>query len=75
MSFVHAASVCRHVGKAMPFCLPKVNIQNERSSALEGAEFSALIGAKAFDADWIIKALNERGAKIIISQRPQRNEP
>jgi transposase len=38
-------------------------------------EFDALIADKAFDAQWIIDELNERGAKIVISQRPQRVAP
>ncbi len=42
---------------------------------IEGAEFGGLIADKAFDANWIIAALNERGAKIVISQRPKRKAP
>ena len=38
-------------------------------------EFEALIADKAFDANWIIDELNERGAKIVISQMPQRVAP
>ena len=38
-------------------------------------EFDALLADKAFDANWIIDELNERGAKIVISQRPQRVAP
>ena len=38
-------------------------------------EFDALVADKAFDANWIIDELNERGAKIVISQRPQRVAP
>jgi transposase len=34
-----------------------------------------LIGDTAFDANWIINELNERGAKIVISQMPQRTAP
>jgi transposase len=30
---------------------------------------------KAFDCNWIIDELNERGAMICISQRPQRLQP
>jgi transposase len=37
--------------------------------------FDGLIGDKAFDANWIIAELNERGAKIAISQMPQRKQP
>jgi transposase len=42
---------------------------------IEGIEFKALLADKAFDANWIIEALNERGARIVISQRPQRVNP
>ena len=38
-------------------------------------EFGALLADKAFDANWIIETLNERGAKVVISQRPQRKAP
>jgi transposase len=34
-----------------------------------------LIADKAFDANWIIDELNQRGAKIVISQMPQRKTP
>ena len=39
---------------------------------IEGVEFGGLIADKAFDSNWIIEELNERGAMICISQRPQR---
>jgi transposase len=42
---------------------------------IEGVDFGALIGDKAFDSDWIIVELNERGAAIVISQRPRRIKP
>ena len=42
---------------------------------IKGAEFGGLIADKAFDANWIITELNERGAKIVISQRPKRKAP
>jgi transposase len=38
-------------------------------------EFEALLADKAFDSNWIIEELNERGTKIVISQRPQRRVP
>jgi transposase len=38
-------------------------------------EFDALIADKAFDAQWIIDELNERGAKIVVSQHPRRASP
>ena len=42
---------------------------------IEGVAFDGLIADKAFDANWIIAELNRRGAKIVISQRPQRTAP
>jgi transposase len=42
---------------------------------LEGVSFEALIADKAFDSDTIIADLNERGAKIVISQHPRRAIP
>jgi transposase len=42
---------------------------------IKGVEFGGLIADKAFDSNWIINELNERGAKIVISQMPQRKQP
>ena len=42
---------------------------------IEGIEFDALIADKAFDSDAIIAELNQRGAKIVISQHPRRATP
>ena len=42
---------------------------------IEDIEFGAILADKAFDSNWIIEAMNERGAKIVISQRPQRKCP
>lgn len=42
---------------------------------IDGIEFDALLGDKAFDANWIIEELNQRGAKVVISQMPQRKSP
>ena len=42
---------------------------------ISGLEFGGLIADKAFDANWLIGELNERGAKIVISQRPGRLAP
>ncbi|SFG47161.1 transposase, IS4 family [Novosphingobium sp. CF614] len=39
---------------------------------IEGTEFDALLGDKAFDANWIVDELDQRGAKIVISQHPGR---
>ena len=42
---------------------------------IEDLDFEGLIADKAFDSDWIIENLNERGAKIVISQHPRRASP
>jgi transposase len=42
---------------------------------INGVEFGGLIGDKAFDSDAIIAELNERGAKVVISQHPRRSQP
>ena len=42
---------------------------------IKGVEFDAMLADKAFDSNWIIDDMNTRGAKIVISQRPQRLQP
>lgn len=42
---------------------------------IRGLSFDALLADKAFDANWIIDEMNDRGALICISQRPQRKAP
>lgn len=42
---------------------------------IKGVEFGAMLADKAFDSNWIIEDMNQRGAKIVISQRPQRLQP
>ena len=42
---------------------------------IDGLEFDAMLADKAFDCNWIVEDMNERGAKIVISQRPQRKQP
>ena len=42
---------------------------------IQGVEFEGLIADKAFDANWIVDELNDRGAKIVVSQMPQRKTP
>lgn len=42
---------------------------------LKGIEFGGLIADKAFDSDRIVADLNERGAKVVISQHPRRARP
>ena len=42
---------------------------------LEGTRFGALIADKAFDSNAILAELDERGAKVVISQRPRRSSP
>ncbi len=42
---------------------------------IEGIEFGALLGDKAFDSNTIIADLNQRGARVVISQHPRRAQP
>jgi transposase len=42
---------------------------------IEGVEFGALIADKAFDSNDLIADLNDRGAKVVISQHPRRAIP
>ena len=42
---------------------------------IKGGEFDAMLADKAYDSNWIIEDMNARGAKIVISQRPQRLQP
>jgi transposase len=42
---------------------------------IRGIQFGAMLADKAFDSNWIIEDMNARGAKIVISQRPQRSQP
>jgi transposase len=42
---------------------------------IDGIEFGALLADKAFDSNNIVADLNERGAKIVISQHPRRSAP
>jgi len=42
---------------------------------IKDIDFGGLIADKAFDSNWIIEDMNERGAQIVISQRPQRVQP
>jgi transposase len=42
---------------------------------IKGVRFDALLADKAFDSNWIIADMNERGALICISQHPRRAVP
>ncbi|QNT68669.1 IS5 family transposase [Defluviicoccus vanus] len=42
---------------------------------IDGLQFDAFIADKAFDSNDIVAELNERGAKIVISQHPRRSKP
>lgn len=42
---------------------------------IENIAFDGLIADKAFDSNQIVADLNERGAKIVISQHPRRSSP
>jgi transposase len=42
---------------------------------IAGMNFGALLADKAFDANWLIEALAQRNARVVISQMPQRRAP
>lgn len=42
---------------------------------IKDVEFGGLIADKAFDANWIVADLDERGAKVVISQHSPRSQP
>ena len=42
---------------------------------IKDIEMGAFLGDKAYDSNWIIDELNQRGTKIVISQMPQRTKP
>jgi transposase len=42
---------------------------------IEGIAFDGLIADKAFDSNVLIAKLNERGARVVISQHPRRVPP
>ncbi len=42
---------------------------------IDAVEFGGLIADKAFDSNAIIADLDERGAKVVISQHPRRASP
>ena len=42
---------------------------------IRGIKFDAMLADKAFDSNWIIAEMNERGAVICISQHPRRAAP
>ena len=42
---------------------------------IDGLCFDALIADKAFDSNAIVADLDERGAKVVISQHPRRAKP
>ena len=39
---------------------------------IEDVDFQALLADKAFDADWLLKELNDRGAKAVIPPKSNR---
>jgi len=42
---------------------------------IEDVAFGGLIADKAFDSNALVAELNERGAKVVISQHPARSQP
>jgi transposase len=42
---------------------------------VDALSFEALIAERAFDSDAILANLDDRGAKVVISQHPRRSQP
>ena len=42
---------------------------------LEDLQFGALIGDKAFDADWLLEEVERRGADAVIPSKKSRTDP
>jgi len=42
---------------------------------IEGVSFDALLADKAFDIDWILAELDERGASAVIPSKADRKQP
>jgi hypothetical protein len=66
--------LCDALGNLVRFELLRGNRYDTIGVAplIDTIEFGAMLGDKAFDANWIIEELNQRGAKAVISQSPQR---
>ncbi len=45
------------------------------AALIEGVKFAGLLGDKAFDSNAIVAELNERRAKVVISQHSRRTQP
>lgn len=70
-------ALCDALGNLVRFVLLPGNRYDTIGVApfIEGLEFGALLGDNVFDAIWIVEDLNQRGAKVVISQMPQRLSP
>ena len=42
---------------------------------IDSVDFEVLIADKAYDSDWLLKELDERGVTAVISQHPRRSAP
>ena len=42
---------------------------------IDGLAFGALIADQAYDADWIVREVQARGAEVVIEQHPRRSRP
>lgn len=64
------------LGNLVRFILPGHRFDTVGVAPLiKDIEFGGLIADKAFDSNWIIEDLNERRAKIVISQHQRRAQP
>jgi transposase len=63
------------IWSASSFCPATATTPLASRPLIKDIGFDALIADKAFDPNWIIQDIDERGAKIVVSQRPQRLAP
>jgi transposase len=54
---------------------PSARTRRSVAPLIDGLAFAGFIADKAFDSNSIIADINERGAKIVISQHPRRAAP
>lgn len=62
------------LGNLVKFCLMPGQEHDlaEVKPLIDGVNFQALLADKAFDADWLLKELDDRGAKAVIPPKSNR---
>ena len=63
------------IASALSRCRQSARCRVGVAPLIRDIEFGGLIADKAFDSNSIIADLNQRGAKVVISQHPRRSQP